>query len=78
MYDNMLYAQIDVVCAGIKALGHTDVQVRISKTGWPSKGYVDESKATVKNVGIYNRNLLQRMQQVATRTRDTRTSFTMY
>ncbi|GKB27458.1 glucan endo-1,3-beta-glucosidase 14-like protein, partial [Tanacetum coccineum] len=52
-YDNMLYAQIDVVCAGIKALGHTDVQVRISETGWPSKGDVDEPEAT----------LLQRMQQ---------------
>ncbi|GJW17013.1 RNA-directed DNA polymerase, eukaryota [Tanacetum coccineum] len=62
-YDNMLYAQIDVVCAGIKALGHTDVHVRISETGWPSKGDVDEPNATVENAGIYNRNLLQRMQQ---------------
>ncbi|PWA41295.1 glycosyl hydrolase superfamily protein [Artemisia annua] len=62
-YDNMLYAQIDAVYAGIKALGHTDVQVRISETGWPSKGDVDEPGATVENAGIYNRNLLQRLQQ---------------
>nr|GEZ17733.1 glucan endo-1,3-beta-glucosidase 14-like [Tanacetum cinerariifolium] len=55
MYDNMLYAQIDVVCASIKALGHTDVRVRISETGWPSKGDVDEPEATVENVEIYNR-----------------------
>ncbi|KAJ9554791.1 hypothetical protein OSB04_009405 [Centaurea solstitialis] len=61
-YDNMLYAQIDAVYAGMKALGHTDVQVRISETGWPSKGDADEPGATVENAGIYNRNLLQRMQ----------------
>ncbi|KAL9998635.1 putative glucan endo-1,3-beta-D-glucosidase [Helianthus debilis subsp. tardiflorus] len=61
-YDNMLYAQIDAVYSGIKALGHSDVQVRISETGWPSKGDVDEPGATVENAGIYNRNLLQRMQ----------------
>ncbi|XP_071729693.1 glucan endo-1,3-beta-glucosidase 14-like [Rutidosis leptorrhynchoides] len=62
-YDNMLYAQIDAVYSGIKALGHSDVQVRISETGWPSKGDVDEPGASVQNAGIYNRNLLQRMQQ---------------
>ncbi|KAI3716578.1 hypothetical protein L1987_67546 [Smallanthus sonchifolius] len=61
-YDNMLYAQIDAVYSGIKALGHSDIQVRISETGWPSKGDVDEPGATVENAGIYNRNLLQRMQ----------------
>ncbi|XP_071729714.1 glucan endo-1,3-beta-glucosidase 14-like [Rutidosis leptorrhynchoides] len=59
----MLYAQIDAVYSGIKALGHSDVQVRISETGWPSKGDVDEPGASVQNAGIYNRNLLQRMQQ---------------
>ncbi|KAI3823302.1 hypothetical protein L1987_04737 [Smallanthus sonchifolius] len=62
-YDNMLYAQIDAVYSGIKALGHSDIQVRISETGWPSKGDVDEPGATVENAGIYNRNLLQRMQE---------------
>ncbi|XP_076935294.1 glucan endo-1,3-beta-glucosidase 14-like [Bidens hawaiensis] len=61
-YDNMLYAQIDAVYSGIKALGHNDIQVRISETGWPSKGDMDEPGATVENAGIYNRNLLQRMQ----------------
>nr|GEY80491.1 glucan endo-1,3-beta-glucosidase 14-like [Tanacetum cinerariifolium] len=30
----------------IKALGHTDVQVRTFETGWPSKGDVDEPEAT--------------------------------
>ncbi|XP_076918066.1 glucan endo-1,3-beta-glucosidase 14-like [Bidens hawaiensis] len=62
-YDNMLYAQIDAVYAAIKALGHTDVEVKISETGWPSKGDENEAGATVQNAGIYNRNLMQRMQQ---------------
>ncbi|XP_076911674.1 glucan endo-1,3-beta-glucosidase 14-like [Bidens hawaiensis] len=62
-YDNMLYAQIDAVYSAIKALGHTDVEVKISETGWPSKGDENEAGATVQNAGIYNRNLMQRMQQ---------------
>ncbi|GJU12565.1 putative reverse transcriptase domain-containing protein [Tanacetum coccineum] len=53
----------NILKRGIQALGHTNVQVRISETGWPSKGDVDEPEATIENVGIYNRNLLQRMQQ---------------
>ncbi|MED6123563.1 hypothetical protein PIB30_050310 [Stylosanthes scabra] len=42
-YDNMLYAQIDAVYFAIKALGHTDIVVRISETSWPSKGSHDKS-----------------------------------
>ena len=59
-YDNMLYAQIDAVYAAMKAMGHTDVGVRISETGWPSKGDADEAGATVENARQYNRNLLMR------------------
>ncbi|KAL1298795.1 hypothetical protein HN51_043088 [Arachis hypogaea] len=62
-YDNMLYAQIDAVYAAIKALGHTDIVVRISETGWPSKGDPDEVGATPENAEIYNSNLLKRIQQ---------------
>jgi exo-beta-1,3-glucanase (GH17 family) len=62
-YDNMLYAQIDAVYSAIKLLGHTDVQVRISETGWPSKGDQDEVGATVENARLYNHNLLKRIQQ---------------
>ncbi|KAJ0816456.1 putative glucan endo-1,3-beta-D-glucosidase [Helianthus annuus] len=59
----MLYSQIDAVYLAIKALGHTDVEVKISETGWPSKGDENEAGATVENAGMYNRNLMQRMQQ---------------
>ncbi|KAJ9177926.1 hypothetical protein P3X46_009854 [Hevea brasiliensis] len=62
-YDNMLYAQIDAVYSAIKAMGHTDIEVRISETGWPSKGDTDEAGATPENAGLYNGNLLQRIQE---------------
>ncbi|KMZ69937.1 Beta-1,3-endoglucanase, family GH17 [Zostera marina] len=50
-YNNMLYAQIDSVYYAIKAMGHGDVDVRISETGWPSKGDSDEPGATPENAG---------------------------
>lgn len=62
-YDNMLYAQIDAVYSAIKAMGHTDVQVKISETGWPSKGDPNEIGATPENAALYNGNLLRRIQE---------------
>ncbi|KAL0460052.1 UNVERIFIED_CONTAM: Glucan endo-1,3-beta-glucosidase 14 [Sesamum latifolium] len=62
-YDNMLYAQIDAVYSAIKALGHTDIQVKVSETGWPSKGGPDEVGATPENARLYNGNLLRRIEQ---------------
>ncbi|VAH82087.1 glucan endo-1,3-beta-glucosidase 14-like isoform X1 [Triticum dicoccoides] len=61
VYDNMLYAQIDAVYAAMKAMGHTDIGVRISETGWPSKGDEDEVGATAQNAAAYNGNLMQRI-----------------
>lgn len=60
-YDNMLYAQIDAVYSAIKALGHADVQVKVSETGWPSKGEPSEVGATPENARLYNGNLLNRI-----------------
>ncbi|KAM0947474.1 putative glucan endo-1,3-beta-D-glucosidase [Dioscorea sansibarensis] len=60
-YDNMLYAQIDSVYAAIKAIGFTDIDVRISETGWPSEGDSDEPGATLENAAVYNGNLLRRI-----------------
>nr|KYP68727.1 Glucan endo-1,3-beta-glucosidase 14 [Cajanus cajan] len=62
-YDNMLYAQIDSVYAAIKAMGHSDIQVRISETGWPSSGDPEEVGATPQNAALYNGNLLKRIEQ---------------
>ncbi|VAH32202.1 unnamed protein product [Triticum turgidum subsp. durum] len=61
-YDNMLYAQVDSVYAAVQALGHTDVDVKISETGWPSRGDPDEAGATPQYAGIYIGNLLRRIE----------------
>jgi Glycosyl hydrolases family 17 len=60
-YDNMLYAQIDAVYAAMKAMGHTDIGIRVSETGWPSKGDSDEVGASIENAAAYNGNLLKRV-----------------
>ncbi|KAI9194115.1 hypothetical protein LWI28_003227 [Acer negundo] len=61
-YDNMLYAQIDAVYSAMKAMGHTNIQVRISETGWPSKGDENEVGASPQNAELYNGNLLKRIE----------------
>ncbi|XWS73907.1 hypothetical protein CRYUN_Cryun02cG0169400 [Craigia yunnanensis] len=62
-YDNMLYAQVDAVYSAIKAMGHTDIEVRVSETGWPSRGDENEVGATPENAGLYNGNLLKRIEE---------------
>ncbi|CAI9787999.1 unnamed protein product [Fraxinus pennsylvanica] len=59
-YDNMLYAQVDAVIFAMARLGFQGIEVRVSETGWPSKGDPDEIGSTVQNAGIYNRNLMRR------------------
>ncbi|KAJ6765645.1 GLUCAN ENDO-13-BETA-GLUCOSIDASE 14 [Salix purpurea] len=61
-YDNMLFAQVDAVYSAIKAMGHTDIEVMISETGWPSKGDPDEVGSTPENAALYHSNLLNRIQ----------------
>ncbi|KAL2899423.1 Glucan endo-1 3-beta-glucosidase 14 [Bienertia sinuspersici] len=62
-YDNMLYAQLDAVYAAIKKMGHSDIEVHVSETGWPSKGDPNEVGASVQNAATYNGNLLQRVEK---------------
>ncbi|XP_072960371.1 glucan endo-1,3-beta-glucosidase 11-like isoform X2 [Typha angustifolia] len=59
-YDNMLYAQVDAVTFAMARMGYTGIEVRVSETGWPSKGDQDEIGANVANARDYNRNLLLR------------------
>ncbi|KAK3016281.1 hypothetical protein RJ639_007353, partial [Escallonia herrerae] len=59
-YDNMLYAQVDAVIFASARLGFGGIEVRVSETGWPSKGDPNEVGATVANAATYNRNLLRR------------------
>ncbi|XP_073109403.1 glucan endo-1,3-beta-glucosidase 11-like isoform X2 [Elaeis guineensis] len=62
-YDNMLYAQVDAVIFAIARMGYGNVEVRVSETGWPSKGDLDETGASVENARAYNKNLLMRQMR---------------
>ncbi|XP_043688395.1 glucan endo-1,3-beta-glucosidase 11-like [Telopea speciosissima] len=62
-YDNMLYAQVDAVIFAISKMGFGGMEVRVSETGWPSKGDPAELAATIENAAIYNRNLLRRQME---------------
>ncbi|KAJ9135863.1 hypothetical protein P3X46_032991 [Hevea brasiliensis] len=59
-YDNMLYAQVDAVIFAMARLGYNGIEVRVSETGWPSKGDPNEVGAAIENAALYNRNLLRR------------------
>ncbi|XP_010538536.1 PREDICTED: glucan endo-1,3-beta-glucosidase 14 isoform X1 [Tarenaya hassleriana] len=59
-YDNMLYAQVDAVNFAVMKMGYRNVEVRVSETGWPSKGDVEETGAWPTNAAVYNRNLMMR------------------
>lgn len=59
-YDNMLYAQVDAAIFAMARLGYNGIEVRVSETGWPSKGDPNEVGATVVNAATYNKNLLRR------------------
>jgi exo-beta-1,3-glucanase (GH17 family) len=61
-YDNMLYAQVDAVYTAIQSMGHTDIHVKVSETGWPSRGDPDEHGATPEHAGTYIGNLLRRIE----------------
>ncbi|XP_057421773.1 glucan endo-1,3-beta-glucosidase 14-like [Lotus japonicus] len=59
-YDNMLYAMVDAVTFAIAKLGFNGIEVRVSETGWPSKGDSNEVGASLLNAETYNKNLLRR------------------
>ncbi|XP_030470729.1 glucan endo-1,3-beta-glucosidase 11 [Syzygium oleosum] len=59
-YDNMLYAQVDAITFAMARMGFEGIEVRVSETGWPSKGDPNEVGATLENAALYNKNLLRR------------------
>nr|BAD67673.1 putative beta-1,3-glucanase precursor [Oryza sativa Japonica Group]BAD67870.1 putative beta-1,3-glucanase precursor [Oryza sativa Japonica Group] len=63
-YDNMLHAQVDAVRAAIcRANYGKAVEIRVSETGWPSRGDDDEAGATPENAARYNGNLMRLVAQ---------------
>lgn len=59
-YDNMMYAQVDAVIFAMARMGFGGIEVRVSETGWPSRGDENEVGATVENAAGYNRNIFRR------------------
>ncbi|MCO5608641.1 hypothetical protein L7F22_062855 [Adiantum nelumboides] len=57
-YSGLLLAQVDAVYFAMEALGHSELSILVSETGWPRAGDSDESVANVQNAAIYNNNLL--------------------
>ena len=62
-YDNMLYAQVDAIIFAMAKLGYGGIEVKVSETGWPSKGDLDEVGAIMENAEAYNRNLIIRQMK---------------
>ncbi|GER24601.1 glucan endo-1 3-beta-glucosidas [Striga asiatica] len=62
-YDNMLYAQVDAVVFAMARFGFGGLEVRVSETGWPSRGDSDEVGATLENAAVYNRNIMRRQMR---------------
>lgn len=60
-YDNMFEAQIDATYAALEAAGYSDMEVRVSETGWASAGDATEPGATMENARTYNFNLRKRL-----------------
>ncbi|GAV73951.1 LOW QUALITY PROTEIN: Glyco_hydro_17 domain-containing protein, partial [Cephalotus follicularis] len=59
-YENMLYAQVGGAIFDIARMGYCNIEVKVSKTGCPSKGDPNEVGATLENAAMYNRNFLRR------------------
>jgi hypothetical protein len=59
-YDNMLYAQIDSVYAAIQALGHTDIDVKISESPAEDR---DEAGHAAEAIGAHRRLRLRAVQR---------------
>ncbi|CAN6694759.1 unnamed protein product [Malus baccata var. baccata] len=60
-YYSLLEAQIDAVFAAMSAVGHGDVKVVVTETGWPSKGDENEIGSGQANAAAYNGNLVKRV-----------------
>lgn len=63
-YDNMFDAQIDAAYAALEDAGYGNIEVRVSETGWASRGGEGEEGATLTNARTYNYNLRKRLAKM--------------
>ncbi|MCO5566508.1 hypothetical protein L7F22_020185 [Adiantum nelumboides] len=54
-YSNLFDAQVDTLIAAMEAMGHSDIPVVATESGWPHEG---EASATLENAQAYNANLV--------------------
>ncbi|MFS7916750.1 putative glucan endo-1,3-beta-D-glucosidase [Helianthus anomalus] len=59
LYMNMFDAQIDSIYYALTGLNFNTIEVKVTETGWPSKGSPKETAATPENAQTYNTNLIR-------------------
>jgi exo-beta-1,3-glucanase (GH17 family) len=62
-YTSLFDAQLDALYFAMEGLGHSELKVVVSETGWPTKGDADESGASLQNAKAYNSYLVARVVQ---------------
>ncbi|GLJ18435.1 hypothetical protein SUGI_0326650 [Cryptomeria japonica] len=55
-YTNLFDAMVDTLISAMGSLGHPDLPIMITETGWPSAG---KDVATIENAQTYNNNLIK-------------------
>lgn len=59
LYTNAFDSLLDATYAALAKLNHTDLQILISETGWPSQGEAYEKGLSPVNAQTYNANLVK-------------------
>ena len=59
LYTNAFDSLLDATYAALAKLNHTDLQILISETGWPSQGEAFEKGLSPSNAQTYNANLVK-------------------
>lgn len=60
-YTNLLDQMLDSVAFAMSKLGHNNIKLAISETGWPHSGDLEQPGANIYNAATYNRNLVRKM-----------------
>lgn len=58
-YTNLFDAQLDAFFAAMAAIGHSNLNIVVTETGWPSKGDMNEMGASPRNAAVYMSNLVK-------------------
>lgn len=59
VYTNLWDAQIDAIVAAMATLGHSDIPIVVTESGWPSLGDPTQVGPSIANAETYNNNLVK-------------------